>query len=496
MRSGIYHSYNMQSEKSYHIEMIEGEPTTSSIKDFGIINEGLSSYVKDIVKLAIPNTLSGAFWAIQSFICIYFVGLLRNVKMLDGFSLGYTWASVFGFSILMGIASGLETFISQLFGSKNYKECGLMFNKSFVIVGVTAIPCILIQFSSKTMFLLFGIDEEVSIYSYKSALALIPSIILYGPQVILEKFLINQQISNPQMIFQFINTLLCPLFCYLFMFTFDMGLYGVMAVRALTELIYSLSLILYMKYSHCCDDTLIAPSMDIFRGWWEYMVIAFPALIMTCFEWWAFEILNLFTGRIGVEDLGANVIAINYTNLIYLSCVGIALATGTLVGNSVGEHNIAKAKTYIAIGISLTCIVVLIIDFFIITFRHFLSTLFTTDERVIELTENVLLMVAFFELADGNQIVLAKTLIAAGRQKYASIISTISYYGVMIFVGIITAFTFHWKLYGIWTGTIASGLTLVIGYSTILYKSDWKIIIQEAIERNKLASDQENNVSL
>ena len=120
----------MKSEKSLTLDILDKENITPYSKNDVISKEGIMVYIKNIITLAVPNTLSGALWNVQSFICIYFVGLLNDVKLLDGFSLGFTWASVFGFSIILGFSSALDTFISQFYGSKNYKECGIMLNRS------------------------------------------------------------------------------------------------------------------------------------------------------------------------------------------------------------------------------------------------------------------------------------------------------------------------------------------------------------------------------
>lgn len=135
---------------------------------------------------------------------------------------------------------------------------------------------------------MFGIDEEVSMYSCKAAIALTPSIILYIGHTILEKLLMNQQIVYPEMVLQFANTFMCPIFCYIFVFLCDYGMYGVMITRAVLEFIYCIGLIYYIKYTHCSEKILKRPSLDMFTNWGSYLVIAIPSLVMTCFEWWAF----------------------------------------------------------------------------------------------------------------------------------------------------------------------------------------------------------------
>lgn len=123
------------------------------------------------------------------------------------------------------------------------------------------------------------------------------------------------------------------------------------------------------------------------------------------------------------------------------------------------------------------------IDFIFIYFRKFFSTLFTNDDKVSIFVENILFIVAFFELFDGNQIIMAKALIAMGRQKYASWMSLTSFYVIMIPMASLAAFGFGWGLYGIWFGTVFSSVILFSSYEILLRITDWKKIIQESIER-------------
>eukprot|EP00826_Nyctotherus_ovalis_P053901 TRINITY_DN7035_c0_g2_i8.p1 TRINITY_DN7035_c0_g2~~TRINITY_DN7035_c0_g2_i8.p1 ORF type:complete len:382 (-),score=55.41 TRINITY_DN7035_c0_g2_i8:61-1086(-) len=299
-------------------------------------NKGWLFYIKNIIRLALANTVTCSCSSIQFFICLYYAGLLDNVKLLDGMSLGFTWSNVTGFSIIFGFCSALDTFVSQYYGMKDYRNCGLTLNRAFAILAVVTVPCILLQFLSAPIFGLVGIDHEVSEYSGNVTRALVPSIILYAPHILLEKFLLSQQISRPQMVIQFVNTALFSFYCHIFVYWLDFGLYGIMAAKAVGELVYVLCIVLYISFSSCCSSSLTAPSHNMFTGWREYLVIAFPSLFMICLEWWGFQVMNLMSGRIGVADLAANAISMNYDGFIFMTCVGIGVSTGTLVGNSIG----------------------------------------------------------------------------------------------------------------------------------------------------------------
>lgn len=90
-------------------------------------------------------------------------------------------------------------------------------------------------------------------------------------------------------------------------------------------------------------------------------------MLMLCFEWWAFELLAIFTGLLGVNDLAAEVVIINIVSFIFMLPLGISYAASALVGNYLGENNVKDAKTFaaltIVLDIILTSIIVIVIGF-------------------------------------------------------------------------------------------------------------------------------------
>ena len=55
--------------------------------------------------------------------------------------------------------------------------------------------------------------------------------------------------------------------------------------------------------SECWDGY----STDAFKEWGKFLKLAIPGLVMTCAEFWAFEIQTLFAGYFGTEYLSAQV---------------------------------------------------------------------------------------------------------------------------------------------------------------------------------------------
>jgi len=91
-------------------------------------------------------------------------------------------------------------------------------------------------------------------------------------------------------------------------------------------------------------------------------------MLMLCFEWWAFELLAIFTGLLGVNELAAEVVIINMVSFIFMLPLGISYSASALTGNYLGEGKIDLAKRFatltVVFDIILTTIIVIFMGAF------------------------------------------------------------------------------------------------------------------------------------
>lgn len=107
---------------------------------------------------------------------------------------------------------------------------------------------------------------------------------------------------------------------------------------------------------------------SIFKEIPKYLRIGVSGMLMLCFEWWAFELLAIFTGLLGVDQLAAEVVIINMITFIFMLPLGISYTSSALTGNFVGEKKIDMAKRFatmtIVLDIILTSIIVLLLGMY------------------------------------------------------------------------------------------------------------------------------------
>ena len=137
-----------------------------------------------------------------------------------------------------------------------------------------------------------------------------------------------------------------------------------------------------------------------------YLRIGVPGMFMLCFEWWAFELLAIFTGYLGVKALAAEVVIINIITFIFMLPLGISYAASALTGKYLGMRKIKSAKKQalmtIFVNVVLTSIIVLLLGLY----QHNVAELFTTEPDVVAIIESVmwvLLIYIWFDTIHGVQ---------------------------------------------------------------------------------------------
>lgn len=84
-----------------------------------------------------------------------------------------------------------------------------------------------------------------------------------------------------------------------------------------------------MRYWKKADDLYFkvrtAPffTKETLKDWFEFLKIGVPSTAMQCFEWWAFEVIAVFAGVLGVTELSAQVVIVNIMGLVYMFPLGI-----------------------------------------------------------------------------------------------------------------------------------------------------------------------------
>ena len=196
--------------------------------------------------------------------------------------------------------------------------------------------------------------------------------------------------------------------CQLFIRRLDLGEYG---AAIATNITYILNVIIGDIWVRILSeskfkDMIFWYDKTMFKDLCKYLRIGISGMLMLCFEWWAFELLAIFTGILGVEPLAAAVVIINMITFIFMLPLGISYTASALVGNFVGEKKIDLAKRFailtIVLDIVLTSLVVLLLGLY----QDGVASLFTKETNIIKIIHQtiwVLLIYIWFDTIHGVQ---------------------------------------------------------------------------------------------
>ncbi|OEL31484.1 Protein DETOXIFICATION 17 [Dichanthelium oligosanthes] len=236
---------------------------------------------KRLLRLAGPLVASCILQNAVQMVSIMFVSHLGELP-LAGASLAISLANVTGFSILVGMASALNTLCRQAFGAQRYS-----------LLGVYRLPAV----------------------RHGGA----------GARVRPDHRRLSQRRQHPpphrpgqgdlcggRRLRTVADRVSCPVrpARVLHSGPAGMGAKGAELSSAVAYCVNLATLCLYVRISGACKRTWTAFSMEAFRALGQYTDLAIPSAMMLCLEWWSFELVILLSGLLPNPKLETSVLSI------------------------------------------------------------------------------------------------------------------------------------------------------------------------------------------
>ena len=127
-----------------------------------------------------------------------------------------------------------------------------------------------------------------------------------------------------------------------FIFSAYFGVYGPAMAQSLSNTLY---FVLVTLYSQRINDrninlakvSLSRESLEI-RGLHEFMKIGDPSIIMTCLEWWSFELMTVIASYISIPAVATQIVIINNSHVFFMPHFGICIAANIIIGEHIGAR--------------------------------------------------------------------------------------------------------------------------------------------------------------
>jgi multidrug resistance protein, MATE family len=189
----------------------------------------------------------------------------------------------------------------------------------------------------------------------------------------------------------------------------------------------------------------------------EMLHMGLPSAGMLLFETTAFAFSGFMIGWLGAVPLAAHQIAITSASLAFMFPLGLAIAAGMRVSHALGAGERARLRpiAFGAIGLGLVMMAVFAVAFALA--GRAISSWFVPDAAVIVLATQLLAVAAFFQLADGVQVIAASVLRGISDAKIPAIITLVAYWVIALPLGYLLGIRGTLGAVGVWIG-IAGGL--------------------------------------
>ena len=418
------------------------------------------SYYNDSLKLAIPVVISQLGHTLVQVSDSVIVGHFAGTTALAAVALV---SSLFLIPLVigMGISYGITPLIAQHNGRNNQAECGRLLSNSLFLNLITGIVLFAgIYFG--TMLLIDklhqspGVVQQAKPFLLLLSLSLIPLLIFSTFKQFAEGLGFTKQAMLISIWGNVLNVCLGVIFVKGLFGIHPMGVRGVgystlidRSVMAIVMAVYVFRSPIFKKY--LTDFAL--KNIDRLRSL-QILKIGAPVAMQYTFEVGAFGGAALIIGSMGAVQQAAHQVAISLAAITYMMASGVSAAAAIRSGNYFGSGNHRELRLS---AISNYHIVIAFMCFTAVVFtlcNHLLPWIYTSDERVIAIAQQLLIVAAFFQLFDGTQVVGLGILRGVGDVNVPTLITFISYWIIGLPTAWLLGIHLNLGVMGVWYGLV------------------------------------------
>ncbi|XP_047308595.1 protein DETOXIFICATION 51-like [Impatiens glandulifera] len=447
---------------------------TPSIQD-------ITHETKHLFNLALPIILTALIFYSRSVISMLFLGHLGDNELAAG-SLAIAFANITGYSVLSGLALGMEPLCSQAFGAQRPKLLSLTLHRSVIFLLISAIPISIMWVNVSRILLYLHQDPNITRLAHTYLVFTLPDLFTNSLVHPIRIYLRAQGITLPLTLASLAGTIIHLPVNFLFVTRLRLGVTGVAAASAASNLAVLVALVLYVWISGLHVPTWTKPSIECLTGWEPLVRLAAPSCVSVCLEWWWYEIMILLCGllvdpKASVASMG---VLIQTTSFVYVFPSSLGFAVSTRVGNELGANRPNKARLAAVVSILIAAVMGVMAMSFAWTMRFSWAKMFTNDFEIVRLTSAALPILGLCELGNCPQTVGCGVVRGTARPSTAANVNLGAFYLVGMPVAVILGFRFGVGFCGLWVGLFSAQITCAGLMLYVVGSTDWKYEAERA----------------
>ena len=422
---------------------------------------------------------------------LHFIGRFQDPSLVGAIGLGNVWINSLGINTIYGLNYGFEILASKAYGAVNYKMVGNYFKKGLIMDSLILIVFSIFSFFTEEIFIGLGQSPLVSKHLRDYVVNALPALFFSGFFDLRAIYFNAQEVFLAPVLIQIFTTFSHYFWCLLF---FEYQIKGIAYAMNISLFINFLILELYNYIWSPRKASYMNWSLDIFKGFWEYVKLTVPIGLTTVLEEFSYEVNSLMAGLMQPDAiLAAHVSLANLGALLYCLPEGFSTGINTYVGIAMGERKEHKAKRNAILGFIGSILIIIVSYVTLWILEDYWVYLLIDHEEVIYLIKKIFYLFALCGLLDTIQLALGSVVKVTGGGNLALILYLICLYILANPLSYVFGLTMEFGLEGIWSGILIGLALLGAMFLFVVMRIDWKKEI-ELVEFNEEVQEILGNI--
>lgn len=431
--------------------------------------------LRKLFRIAGPMAALNCVVYIRAMVSVLCLGRLGGLQLAGGaLSIGFT--NITGYSVLNGLASGMDPVCGQAFGSGNFSMIGLTLQRTILILLTACFPISILWINLQRILLALGQNAEITAVASMYCLYSLPDLLANSFLQPLRIYLKSQGLAAPMFWCSAAAVVLHVPLNILLVLVLKLGVPGVAVAAVCTNFNMVFFILGYLWYSGVLKGTWVPWSSACLHEWWPLLGLALPSCLGVCLEWWWYEIMTLLAGYLPNPQVAVatTAILIQTTSLMYTFPQALSSSVSTRVGLELGAGKPARARiaTFVALGCALIIAVVSLT--WTTALRNIWGHVFTDDKSVLALTAAAMPLMGLCELGNCPQTTGVGVLRGSARPAIGAGINLGSFYFVGTPVAVALAFWFKVGFGGLWYGLLAAQIACAASILYVVLGTNWE----------------------
>ncbi|AFM02544.1 putative efflux protein, MATE family [Bernardetia litoralis DSM 6794] len=417
-------------------------------------------YFKKHIRLSSPIVLGQITTVLIALSDTIMVGNYDTVALASS---AFANSAIFTFATFgIGLTYGLKPPVANAYAAKNLSLCAKYLQNGMLLYALVS-TLMWLGFEMAVPFLDY-LDQPPSVvvlaipYYRLVALSIIPWFLFLALQQFSEALTKTKVPMSVNILSCVVNIILNYLLIFGKFGFPELGLVGAGVATLVSRILMLLVMLIIFFglpfFRQFIDFSVSIISKETLK---KLLNIGVPIGMQMVFESGAFGVAAIMAGWISKEALAAHQIALNIAFTTFMVAVGISQGTTVAIANLVGKNNLKEIKITGRSAVYLIVVFMAVMGGLIFLFNEQIPLWYINEAElnaaeIVEITMQLLIIVAVFQMTDGIQVVSAGNLRGLEDIKVPTAISLFAYWVIGIGGGYVLAFPFGMGVTGIWWG--------------------------------------------